>query len=208
MHEIVGAIAPEMPAASPRYLMGVGTPTDILAGIAAGIDMFDCVMPTRNARNGQLFVRGGRINIGNARHRSDERARRGGLPVRMLWLIQPRVSCPFVSRQGAAVLPAGDRSQPSALPGHGARRAGGDPRGWLRSIPRGVCRFGLARLARLARRSRVAVQEHTAEREPVTRERVPQPVLAAPQSARLRSCGALYFRIRHRAFAQRTHQAA
>ena len=72
MHEIVAAIAPEMPG-GPRYLMGVGTPVDILAGIAAGIDMFDCVMPTRNARNGQLFVRGGRLNIANARHRSDRR---------------------------------------------------------------------------------------------------------------------------------------
>ncbi|MBC8132052.1 MAG: tRNA guanosine(34) transglycosylase Tgt, partial [Deltaproteobacteria bacterium] len=73
MHQIVGAIAPEMPGAAARYLMGVGTPRDILAGIAAGIDMFDCVMPTRNARNGQLFVRGGRLNIGNARHREDRR---------------------------------------------------------------------------------------------------------------------------------------
>jgi queuine tRNA-ribosyltransferase len=71
MHRIVGAIAPEMPAEAPRYLMGVGTPADLLSGIAAGVDMFDCVMPTRNARNGQLFVRGGRINIANARHRQD-----------------------------------------------------------------------------------------------------------------------------------------
>ena len=71
MHDVVAAIAGDMPAASPRYLMGVGTPVDILAGIAAGIDMFDCVMPTRNARNGALFVRAGRINIANARHRQD-----------------------------------------------------------------------------------------------------------------------------------------
>jgi queuine tRNA-ribosyltransferase len=73
MHDVVAAIAPEMPAASPRYLMGVGTPVDILAGIAAGIDMFDCVMPTRNARNGSLFVHDGRINIANACHRQDDR---------------------------------------------------------------------------------------------------------------------------------------
>ncbi len=71
MHEVVAAIAGEMPADSPRYLMGVGTPLDLLNGIAAGIDMFDCVMPTRNARNGSLFVRAGRINIANARHRQD-----------------------------------------------------------------------------------------------------------------------------------------
>jgi queuine tRNA-ribosyltransferase len=80
MHDIVGAIAPDMPADSPRYLMGVGTPRDILAGIAAGIDMFDCVMPTRNARNGQLFVSGGRINIANARHRQDPRPVEEGCP--------------------------------------------------------------------------------------------------------------------------------
>ena len=71
MHAVVAEIAPEMPADRARYLMGVGTPLDILNGIAAGIDMFDCVMPTRNARNGQLFVRGGRLNMGNARHRDD-----------------------------------------------------------------------------------------------------------------------------------------
>jgi queuine tRNA-ribosyltransferase len=80
MHEVVGAIAPEMPAAAARYLMGVGTPVDLLAGIAAGIDMFDCVMPTRNARNGQLFVRGGRLNIANARHRADPEPVEPGCP--------------------------------------------------------------------------------------------------------------------------------
>ncbi|MEO5769373.1 MAG: tRNA guanosine(34) transglycosylase Tgt [Polyangia bacterium] len=80
MHHVVGAIAAEMPEASARYLMGVGTPRDIVAGIAAGIDMFDCVMPTRNARNGQLFVRGGRLNIANARHRQDRRPVEEGCP--------------------------------------------------------------------------------------------------------------------------------
>jgi queuine tRNA-ribosyltransferase len=79
MHEVVGVIAPEMPS-GPRYLMGVGTPRDILAGIAVGIDMFDCVMPTRNARNGQLFVRGGRLNIANARHRQDRGPIEEGCP--------------------------------------------------------------------------------------------------------------------------------
>jgi queuine tRNA-ribosyltransferase len=80
MHEVVGAIAPEMPSAAPRYLMGVGTPVDILAGIASGIDMFDCVMPTRNARNGQLFVTGGKLNIGNTRFRTDDRPVEPGCP--------------------------------------------------------------------------------------------------------------------------------
>jgi len=80
MHAVVDAIAPEMPEQSARYLMGVGTPADLLAGIAAGIDMFDCVMPTRNARNGQLFVRGGRVNIGNTRHRHDPEPIDAGCP--------------------------------------------------------------------------------------------------------------------------------
>jgi queuine tRNA-ribosyltransferase len=71
MYDVIAAVAPEMPDDRPRYLMGVGTPTDIWTAIGAGVDMFDCVMPTRNARNGNLFVKGGKINIGNARFRDD-----------------------------------------------------------------------------------------------------------------------------------------
>ena len=56
-----------LPADKPRYLMGVGTPEDLVDGVAAGVDMFDCVMPTRNARNGQLFTRFGDLKIRNAR---------------------------------------------------------------------------------------------------------------------------------------------
>ena len=62
-----------LPADKPRYLMGVGTPEDLVAGVAQGVDMFDCVMPTRNARNGHLFTRFGDLKIRNARHRTDER---------------------------------------------------------------------------------------------------------------------------------------
>jgi queuine tRNA-ribosyltransferase len=62
-----------LPANKPRYLMGVGTPEDLVEGVAQGVDMFDCVMPTRNARNGHLFTRFGDLKIRNARHRSDER---------------------------------------------------------------------------------------------------------------------------------------
>jgi queuine tRNA-ribosyltransferase len=71
MHAVVAHVAPLMPVDRPRYLMGVGRPQDLLAGIAAGIDMFDCVMPTRNARNGHLFVARGHLNIANARYRDD-----------------------------------------------------------------------------------------------------------------------------------------
>ena len=62
-----------LPAHKPRYLMGVGTPEDLVEGVANGIDMFDCVMPTRNARNGHLFTRFGDVKIRNAKHRQDER---------------------------------------------------------------------------------------------------------------------------------------
>ena len=62
-----------LPAHKPRYLMGVGTPEDLVEGVACGVDMFDCVMPTRNARNGHLFTRFGDLKIRNARHRDDER---------------------------------------------------------------------------------------------------------------------------------------
>ena len=62
-----------LPTDKPRYLMGVGTPEDLVEGVAQGVDMFDCVMPTRNARNGHLFTRFGDLKIRNARHRTDER---------------------------------------------------------------------------------------------------------------------------------------
>ena len=62
-----------LPSDRPRYLMGVGTPEDLIEGVVRGIDMFDCVLPTRNARNGQLFTRHGRISIRNARYRDDPR---------------------------------------------------------------------------------------------------------------------------------------
>jgi queuine tRNA-ribosyltransferase len=73
MMRVLGHTAPRLPASKPRYLMGVGTPEDLVAGVAAGIDMFDCVMPTRNARNGWLFTRFGDLKLRNARYRDDER---------------------------------------------------------------------------------------------------------------------------------------
>ena len=68
---IVAHLVPRMPEASPRYLMGMGTPEDLVAAVGAGIDLFDCVLPTRNARNGWLFTRHGDLKIRNARHRDD-----------------------------------------------------------------------------------------------------------------------------------------
>jgi queuine tRNA-ribosyltransferase len=71
MLRILAHTAPRLPADRPRYLMGVGTPEDLLEGIAAGIDMFDCVMPTRNARNGWLFTRHGDLKLRNTRFRTE-----------------------------------------------------------------------------------------------------------------------------------------
>jgi queuine tRNA-ribosyltransferase len=71
MYRITEIVAARMPADRPRYLMGVGTPADLARAVARGMDMFDCVIPTRHARNGQLFSSLGRINIRNARYRTD-----------------------------------------------------------------------------------------------------------------------------------------
>ncbi len=73
MYEVVEAIAPLMPDERPRYLMGVGTPEDLVECVARGVDMFDCVIPTRNGRNGQAFTSRGRLNIKNAQWSRDAR---------------------------------------------------------------------------------------------------------------------------------------
>jgi queuine tRNA-ribosyltransferase len=73
MLRIMAHTPQRLPANKPRYLMGVGTPEDLVEGVTQGVDMFDCVMPTRNARNGHLFTRFGDLKLRNARHRSDER---------------------------------------------------------------------------------------------------------------------------------------
>jgi queuine tRNA-ribosyltransferase len=73
MYEIGAATAAWLPADQPRYLMGAGTPEDLVEMVAGGIDLFDCVLPTRNARNGQVFTSEGRINIKNARYAEDDR---------------------------------------------------------------------------------------------------------------------------------------
>lgn len=73
MMRILAHVAPRLPAQAPRYLMGVGTPEDLVEGVARGVDMFDCVMPTRNARNGWLFTRYGDLKIRNAKYRDDTR---------------------------------------------------------------------------------------------------------------------------------------
>ncbi len=73
MYDVIEEIAPEMPVDKPRYLMGVGTPEDLIEGVARGVDMFDCVLPTRNARTGQALTSRGKLNIKNARFTTDTR---------------------------------------------------------------------------------------------------------------------------------------
>jgi queuine tRNA-ribosyltransferase len=73
MYEVVGQTIPCLPIDRPRYLMGTGTPEDLVESVARGVDLFDCVLPTRNARNGQLFTSEGRLNIKNARYAEDDR---------------------------------------------------------------------------------------------------------------------------------------
>jgi queuine tRNA-ribosyltransferase len=73
MLDVIEGLAPRMPAEAPRYLMGVGTPEDLIEAVARGMDMFDCVLPTRNGRNGQAFTSRGKLNIKNARFAEDLR---------------------------------------------------------------------------------------------------------------------------------------
>ena len=86
MYDIIEAVEPYMPAHKPRYLMGVGTPSNIIEGVARGVDFFDCVMPARNARHGKLFTWKGTLNIKNAKYKLDEQP------------IDPECDCP-VCRQ-------------------------------------------------------------------------------------------------------------
>ena len=92
MYEIMESTAPLLPEDRPRYLMGVGTPEDIIRGVAAGIDMFDCVLPTRNARNGYLFTSQGRVLIKNAVYADDSGP------------LDPDCRCPVCRRYSRAYL--------------------------------------------------------------------------------------------------------
>ena len=104
MYEVVGHTAPLLPADRPRYLMGAGTPADLVEAVARGVDLFDCVLPTRNARNGQLFTSEGRLNIKNARYAED-----AGRSIRLRLLHLPdllaRLSSASVRRRARSARP-------------------------------------------------------------------------------------------------------
>ena len=92
MYEIIDAVEPFMPADKPRYLMGVGTPSNIIEGVARGVDFFDCVMPARNARHGRLFTWQGAINMKNAKYERDQSP------------IDPECDCPVCRRYTKAYI--------------------------------------------------------------------------------------------------------
>ncbi len=92
MLEMLDLLHPILPQGQPRYLMGVGTPADLVEAVLRGVDMFDCVMPTRNARNGQLFTSQGKLNIFNARYRTDFDP------------VDPNCTCPLCQRFSRAYL--------------------------------------------------------------------------------------------------------
>ena len=92
MYEIIEAVEPYMPKDKPRYLMGVGTPSNIIEGAARGVDFFDCVMPARNARHGRLFTWQGAINIKNAKYERDESP------------LDPECDCPVCRRYSKAYI--------------------------------------------------------------------------------------------------------
>ena len=96
--EVLDALVPRMPAGAPRYLMGVGTPEDVVEAVWRGVDLFDCVLPTRNARNGHLFVRDGVLRLRNRRYRDDTGP------------VDPGCGCPACARFSRAYLHHLDRS--------------------------------------------------------------------------------------------------
>jgi queuine tRNA-ribosyltransferase len=92
MYRIIDAVEPHMPVNKPRYLMGVGTPSNIIEAVARGVDFFDCVMPARNARHARLFTWEGAINLKNAKYQLDESP------------IDPQCDCPVCRRYSKAYI--------------------------------------------------------------------------------------------------------
>ena len=125
LYDLTALAAEALPADRARYLMGVGKPEDLVEAVACGVDMFDCVLPTRNARNGQAFTADGPLSIKQARFAQRSRPPRGRLPVLRLPPVLPGLPAPPVDGAGTARLPAAVAPQSPLL-----RAAhGGDARG-------------------------------------------------------------------------------
>ena len=147
MQRIVAHTPHRLPAGKPRYLMGVGTPEDLIEGVAAGVDMFDCVMPTRNARNGHLFTRFGDLRIRNARYKQDEAPIDPTCACVCLRALLARLPAPPRPLRRDAGADAGERAQPALLrrpDAPGARGARGAAlRRLRRAVPRSIARRGV-----------------------------------------------------------------
>ena len=131
MLQVVEDTAPRLPADQPRYLMGVGTPDDLIEAVARGIDMFDCVLPTRNGRHGAAFTRFGPINLENARHRDDPRPLDEESPHEAPRTYSRAYLHPSRARQRNAGRDAAVADQSRLLPGPDGRHARGDRAGPL-----------------------------------------------------------------------------
>ena len=136
MLAVIETVAPRLPAEKPRYLMGVGTPDDIVEAVRRGIDMFDCVLPTRAGRHGSAYTRFGRLNLKNAKHADDPRADRCRVEFRAGEHLFESLSAPPRALERDPRHDAADRHQPRLLPGADGRLAQGDRRG----APRGLRR--------------------------------------------------------------------
>jgi queuine tRNA-ribosyltransferase len=139
MHTTLEVVTPLLPADQPRYLMGVGTPEDLIECVARGVDMFDCVLPTRTARNGSALTRGGRINLRNARF---ARPHRAGLYLLRLHPLQPGLRAPPDHYQRDPGPPSAHRAQPAPAADHRPRDAGGGDGGTVPGVSGGVPRDG------------------------------------------------------------------
>ena len=117
MFDTLDVTLPLLPADRPRYLMGVGRPADIVGAVKRGIDMFDCVLPTRGGRTAQAFTRRGELNLRNARHRDDAAADRRALRLPGLPAPQPRLPASSRARRGDSRGHAAHVAQSALLPG-------------------------------------------------------------------------------------------
>ena len=149
MFGVLDVTMPMLPTDRPRYLMGVGRPADIVGAVKRGIDMFDCVLPTRGGRTAQAFTRRGELNLRNARHRDDPPADRRAVRLPRLPASQPRLPASPDPRRGDSRGDAADVAQSAILPGHHAR-------------PQGRHRKRLARPLDRRLRGRTGPRRHTA----------------------------------------------
>ena len=128
----------QLPEDRPRYLMGVGKPADIVGAVARGIDMMDCVLPSRSGRTGQAWTRRGQVNLRNARHADDPRPARRAVRMPGLRRVLARLSPPRRAIQGDRRFDAPDLAQPALLPGGHGRDADGHRGGRPRRVDRRV----------------------------------------------------------------------